>query len=132
MASASRKHNLTGVFPQRKKATVASGKDKRFDKSSGAYDDVPVGGASLGGGSAQPAALITSRGGKQDLSGDYDEIESTLRQFDMNMAYGPCLGITRMERWERATRLGLSPPSNVRDMIVNLEASQDCLWEGRV
>ena len=24
--------------------------------------------------------------------------------------YGPCVGVTRMERWERAAALGLNPP----------------------
>ena len=24
--------------------------------------------------------------------------------------YGPCIGVTRMERWERAAALGLNPP----------------------
>lgn len=24
--------------------------------------------------------------------------------------YGPCIGVTRMERWDRAAALGLNPP----------------------
>jgi hypothetical protein len=27
--------------------------------------------------------------------------------------YGPCVGVTRLERWERAAALGLSPPVEV-------------------
>ncbi|XP_028916613.1 DNA polymerase delta subunit 4 isoform X1 [Ornithorhynchus anatinus] len=36
-----------------------------------------------------------------------------LRQFDLAWQYGPCTGITRFQRWERADRLGLSPPTEV-------------------
>ncbi|KAL2652333.1 hypothetical protein R1flu_020461 [Riccia fluitans] len=131
MASASKKHSLSGVYPQRKKAASAVGKEKQYDKFSSIYEDVSIGGASIGVGSAQPAALTTSKSGRKDLEANYDNNESTLRQFDMNMAYGPCLGITRMERWERASRLGLDPPIDVRDILEKYDAS-DCLWEGRV
>lgn len=27
--------------------------------------------------------------------------------------YGPCAGVTRLERWERADALGLKPPPEV-------------------
>ena len=27
--------------------------------------------------------------------------------------YGPCIGMTRLERWERAKSLGLNPPTEV-------------------
>jgi DNA polymerase delta, subunit 4 len=27
--------------------------------------------------------------------------------------YGPCVGVTRLERWERAAALGLNPPPEV-------------------
>ncbi|XP_039623478.1 DNA polymerase delta subunit 4 isoform X2 [Polypterus senegalus] len=40
-----------------------------------------------------------------------------LKQFDLNWEFGPCLGITRLERWERADELGLNPPLQVYDLL---------------
>ena len=36
-----------------------------------------------------------------------------LRTFDLNYEYGPCVGVSRMERWERAKAMGLDPPQEV-------------------
>ncbi|NXU56243.1 DPOD4 polymerase, partial [Turnix velox] len=41
-----------------------------------------------------------------------------LRRFDLAWEYGPCTGITRLQRWERAQELGLSPPLAVRDALL--------------
>ncbi|KAM6408082.1 DNA polymerase delta subunit 4 [Rhynochetos jubatus] len=41
-----------------------------------------------------------------------------LRRFDLSWEYGPCTGITRLQRWERAHALGLSPPGPVRDALL--------------
>ncbi|KAF1548587.1 DNA polymerase delta subunit 4, partial [Eudyptes schlegeli] len=41
-----------------------------------------------------------------------------LRRFDLAWEYGPCTGITRLQRWERAEALGLSPPGPVRDALL--------------
>ncbi|XP_071415321.1 DNA polymerase delta subunit 4 [Pithys albifrons albifrons] len=41
-----------------------------------------------------------------------------LRRFDLSWEYGPCTGITRLQRWERAQALGLSPPGPVRDALL--------------
>ncbi|XP_068800251.1 DNA polymerase delta subunit 4 [Struthio camelus] len=41
-----------------------------------------------------------------------------LRHFDLCWEYGPCTGITRLQRWERAQALGLSPPAPVRDALL--------------
>ncbi|KAK1609099.1 hypothetical protein QYE76_032772 [Lolium multiflorum] len=49
------------------------------------------------------------------------------REFDMDMRYGPCLGLTRAQRWHRAAALGLAPPSHAL-----CSDDQPCLWEGRV
>lgn len=38
--------------------------------------------------------------------------------------YGPCVGVTRIERWERASMLGLNPPPEVSSMVI---ASQSYL-----
>jgi DNA polymerase delta subunit 4 len=36
-----------------------------------------------------------------------------LLMFDRNYDYGPCIGVTRLERWERAQAMGLNPPLEV-------------------
>eukprot|EP00794_Sanderia_malayensis_P014034 gene14033-15493_t len=48
-----------------------------------------------------------------------DEVKDLemLRQFDLEAEYGPCIGITRIERWERAEKFGLSPPKSVKKLI---------------
>ena len=63
---------------------------------------------------------------------DYHENEEVLRQFDMNMAYGPCLGMTRLARWERACSLGLNPPKDVERLLREPHVRADCLWDGRI
>ncbi|XP_069866087.1 DNA polymerase delta subunit 4-like isoform X1 [Dipodomys merriami] len=40
-----------------------------------------------------------------------------LRQFDLAWQYGPCTGITRLQRWHRAEQLGLEPPPEVRQVL---------------
>ncbi|XP_056387104.1 DNA polymerase delta subunit 4 isoform X2 [Hyla sarda] len=41
-----------------------------------------------------------------------------LIQFDLDWRYGPCTGITRLERWQRADELGLKPPKNIKDILM--------------
>ena len=53
---------------------------------------------------------------------DVDEVEEVLRGFDLDIRFGPCTGMTRMERWNRAEKLGLGPPSSIRNL---LEAMDD-------
>ncbi|KAH6832372.1 polymerase delta 4 [Perilla frutescens var. hirtella] len=63
---------------------------------------------------------------------DYDDKEKVLRQFDLNMGYGPCLGMSRLERWERANKLGLNPPAEVGTLLRTEKVNSVCLWDGRV
>lgn len=44
------------------------------------------------------------------------EIDKALRRFDLSYEYGPCVGFTRLERWERAHSLDLNPPIEVSNM----------------
>jgi len=51
--------------------------------------------------------------------------------FDQNEVFGPCLGITRLERWERAQRLYLDPPLCVFDTLDSLDEddpAHHCLY----
>ncbi|XP_061465527.1 DNA polymerase delta subunit 4 [Rhineura floridana] len=45
-----------------------------------------------------------------------DQLEM-LKQFDLSWQYGPCTGITRLQRWERAELLGLNPPAMVQELL---------------
>ena len=40
-----------------------------------------------------------------------------LKTFDLTMKYGPCIGLTRLERFDRAEAHGLSPPKKVLEII---------------
>ncbi|KAG6811552.1 hypothetical protein H0H92_006905, partial [Tricholoma furcatifolium] len=35
--------------------------------------------------------------------------------------FGPCVGVSRLERWERAHLLGLNPPKEVKDILTAKE-----------
>lgn len=48
---------------------------------------------------------------------DLNLIDKVLRQFDLDAAYGPFLGITRTARWTRASKLGLRPPPLVKRIL---------------
>ncbi|XP_064416889.1 DNA polymerase delta subunit 4 [Latimeria chalumnae] len=57
----------------------------------------------------------------RNLEIERKQLESNLevlKQFDLFWEYGPCIGITRLQRWERADILGLKPPVHVRDLIL--------------
>ncbi|KAG6896215.1 hypothetical protein C0992_009683 [Termitomyces sp. T32_za158] len=45
------------------------------------------------------------------------KVHEILRCFDMSYEFGPCVGISRLERWERAQLLGLNPPKEVKDIL---------------
>ncbi|XP_075019539.1 DNA polymerase delta subunit 4 [Calonectris borealis] len=51
-----------------------------------------------------------------------------LRRFDLAWEYGPCTGITRLQRWERAQALGLSPPGPVRDALLEHRDNPDVTY----
>ncbi|KAH9057458.1 DNA polymerase delta, subunit 4-domain-containing protein [Lactarius vividus] len=60
---------------------------------------------------------------------DQSPVHHILRIFDLSYEYGPCVGVTRMERWERASALGLDPPVEespaVREILMTKEGSED-------
>lgn len=66
---------------------------------------------------------------------DIDPIEEHLRAFDLTSKYGPVVGLTRRERWNRAKALGLDPPLDVLEIITaqggESSAANDNLWKGR-
>lgn len=47
--------------------------------------------------------------------------EKVLRHFDLSLEYGPCIGIGRLARWERAKGLGMEPPLEVLAVCLKME-----------
>ncbi|KAH0673333.1 hypothetical protein KY284_024420 [Solanum tuberosum] len=76
--------------------------------------------------------VLISHGSPDLQADDYDENEELLRQFDMNMTYGPCLGLSRLDRWERAKSFGLNPPRDVEPILRSSKVRNECLWDGMV
>ncbi|KAA0055161.1 hypothetical protein IC582_022043 [Cucumis melo] len=124
---ASTRGGLKDFYKQRKSSGISKAK---ASKPSSRKTKSPANSASLGSNAVQPAALVSH--GSLDLQDDYGESENMLRQFDMNMAYGPCLGMTRMARWERACSLGLNPPKDIGTLLKAGKVQLECLWDSRV
>lgn len=63
---------------------------------------------------------------EEDLLAASERSESLeiLKQFDFASKYGPCLGITRSQRWARASALGLDPPPAVIETLARARARQ--------
>ncbi|XP_076971679.1 DNA polymerase delta subunit 4 isoform X1 [Tamandua tetradactyla] len=65
---------------------------------------------------------------KEPQAPDVDEAElELLRQFDLAWQYGPCTGITRLQRWHRAQQMGLDPPPEVHQPLASLSTLRHCL-----
>ncbi|KAF5805859.1 putative DNA polymerase delta, subunit 4 [Helianthus annuus] len=118
--------DMKGFYKQKKKnagiSKPSSTKSKSKSKNA----------ASFGASVAQPPALVAH--GSLDLQENRDANEEVLRQFDMNMMYGPCVGMKRIDRWNRASSLGLSPPDDVYRLLTSAasEVCADSLWDARV
>ncbi|KAH8091718.1 DNA polymerase delta, subunit 4-domain-containing protein [Cristinia sonorae] len=56
---------------------------------------------------------------------EQNKIHHVLRVFDLSYEYGPCVGVTRLERWERADALGLNPPPEVKDILLTKESLEE-------
>lgn len=122
--------NMKGYFKQAKKGNTGISKPSAKTTKS-TTKKTPSHSASVGSDVVQPPALV-SHHGSLDLQVEYDADEEVLRQFDMNMAYGPCIGMTRLDRWNRANKLGLNPPKEIETLLKAGNARSDCFWDGRV
>ncbi|KAG6605696.1 DNA polymerase delta subunit 4 [Cucurbita argyrosperma subsp. argyrosperma] len=122
---ASARGGMKDFYKQRKNSGVS-----KVSKPSSRKTKSRANSATLDSDAVQPAALISH--GSLDLRDDYGESENILRQFDMNMAYGPCLGMTRMERWELARKLGLNPPKEIESLLKGGKVQLECLWASRI
>ncbi|KAH7106132.1 DNA polymerase delta, subunit 4-domain-containing protein [Auriculariales sp. MPI-PUGE-AT-0066] len=54
-----------------------------------------------------------------------DKVGHILRVFDNCSDYGPCVGITRLQRWERADAMGLEPPVAIRDILLTRQGQEN-------
>eukprot|EP00249_Psilotum_nudum_P010964 c22880_g1_i1 orf=144-482(+) len=108
------KADILGVYPQRKnhQSSAARSKSKEI--------------------STKHVQVVKNEDSGVTSPGFDNEGEELLRQFDMDIRYGPCLGVTRLERWERAKRLSLQPPEDVKEVLDRVESVSSCLWEGRI
>ena len=62
----------------------------------------------------------------------WSSFDPVLRSFDLDETFGPCVGISRSERWQRAERLGLQPPIAVKEVINLRPEREHSIFEGRV
>ncbi|XP_059292313.1 uncharacterized protein LOC132045726 [Lycium ferocissimum] len=122
------KSDMKGFYKQKKNSGGITKKSK--STTSTKKSTAPKNAAAIGSNVTQPSALISH--GSLDLQDNYDQNEEVLRQFDMNMVYGPCLGMGRLDRWERAKKLGLNPPTDVERLLRSSKVRNESLWEGRV
>ncbi|CAJ0646555.1 13123_t:CDS:2 [Entrophospora sp. SA101] len=63
-----------------------------------------------------------------------DEENKFLIAFDLNYKFGPCVGITRLQRWDRANKHGLQPPSQVKELLSGTRAPNlnESVFHGRI
>ncbi|WVW79764.1 hypothetical protein I302_101734 [Kwoniella bestiolae CBS 10118] len=62
----------------------------------------------------------------------HNDIHHVLRVFDLTSSYGPCVGITRLQRWERAKKWGLNPPDEIKDILTTQEGEDDVRYRENV
>lgn len=50
----------------------------------------------------------------------------------MNMAHGPCIGMNKLDRWNRVNKLGLNAPKEAESVLKLYKVRSESLWDGRV
>lgn len=95
-------------------------------RSRGGYARFPLCGdcfptitAPRGGAKRQIEDVSTPAVGTGHLSATEEEMNAIISGFDGNTEFGPRLGITRMQRWERAEKLGCAPPVVVKAILLD-------------
>ena len=65
----------------------------------------------------RPGGLTSTKVSSTLTQDEIDSARKLLCQFDMNFKYGPCVGIGRTFRWERAQKFELDPPTRVIEIL---------------
>lgn len=70
---------------------------------------------------------------EQEGIGSIDaNILEKLLQFDLDITYGPCVGISRMVRWNRANDFQKKPDKNIHKILSSYPPDNDqiqqCIW----
>ncbi|KAG5519236.1 hypothetical protein PMAC_002324 [Pneumocystis sp. 'macacae'] len=60
---------------------------------------------------------------------DTMHIDEILNKFDLTYQYGPFLGLSRLNRWNRAEELGLCPPINVKEILLLYEGYNNTVYD---
>jgi len=133
---------VSSVAKSSKSATASTGSSKKAAKA-GAIDSSAK---AASGPPLQENSEIWSeaareakraRGGKDMIHGEgLTKVDAILQAFDNTYDYGPSLGMTRLERWQRADAMGLDPPVAVRDILLTGPAQtkkrlQQSVYENR-
>ncbi|GFR49919.1 hypothetical protein Agub_g12027 [Astrephomene gubernaculifera] len=125
MMSSKKDGRLTAHFRQQTKPSTTGPKTRLGKRQRAQEDDKP-----------DPEVLSRSIGEGAVSRADLTEDEQKLRKFDLQTKFGPCAGLTRLERWERAQKFGLAPPEEVRDIILALggpgSPADRSLWHQRI
>jgi DNA polymerase delta subunit 4 len=54
--------------------------------------------------------------------------QEKLKTFDLDAAYGPSVGLTRIARWNRAADFQLNPPKEVLELLQSLKEGHPALY----
>ncbi|KAJ3083098.1 hypothetical protein HK102_001261, partial [Quaeritorhiza haematococci] len=57
----------------------------------------------------------------RELVQDRERLVHVLKQFDLETKFGPCMGLTRLERFQRAQKFELDPPLIVGEILMWVE-----------
>ncbi len=69
-----------------------------------------------------PSNIQESMDSAYNIESQENTIHLILRQFDLIARYGPTVGFTRLKRWQRAEKLGLNPPEDIKNILESKEA----------
>ncbi|KAJ3054984.1 hypothetical protein HK097_000130 [Rhizophlyctis rosea] len=61
----------------------------------------------------------------QSLLAQKEMLLHMLKDFDLNYQYGPCVGLSRLERWQRAMKLDLEPPEILGKVLTVAQVKSD-------
>ena len=105
----SRSHPLNQYFRSTKTGTSSSTRDPKLQSPQSSSHELPFLPSPYKAEKEKEKAEPSSERERADLE--------ALHAFDLCSEFGPCIGMSRAERWERAQRFGLSPPDNVLQLL---------------